>query len=154
MTETEWNAANNEERAAEFEKCKDPVYVYNTYWHMPDGSKPKPITREQYDLMVAESRDYFFNRYRKIRHQQVSLETEEAIAFNKFRVEQLKLNPATEAALNWMKKQHDELLNPEKLGIPEHLNGEPQRVIFFYDTRGIIGFRPDPNGKWLLTNNI
>lgn len=39
----------------EYEKCKDPVYFYNTYWRMADGSKPKPITQEQYSSMLNYS---------------------------------------------------------------------------------------------------
>ena len=42
MTQEEYEQASPEERAAEFERCKDEAYFYNTYWKkegMPEYSK-------------------------------------------------------------------------------------------------------------------
>lgn len=52
MTAEEWNNATDEEKLAEMEKCKDPVYMYNNYY-IVNGLKPKPITREAYVNTMA-----------------------------------------------------------------------------------------------------
>lgn len=42
MTLKEYEQASPEERAAEFERCKDEAYFYNTYWKkegMPEYSR-------------------------------------------------------------------------------------------------------------------
>ncbi len=126
MTEEQWNRASEEEKNAEFDRCKDPVYVYNTYWRMPDGSKPNPITHEQYEQMRQASLDYLFHGGRmRRRYQPVSLEVEQTKDFNKWRVEEMKLNPATEAMLKWIRELYDDIMS--KAGIPEHLIGKPTR---------------------------
>ena len=53
MTAEDWENATEEEKLAEMEKCKDPVYMYNNYY-IVDGVKPKPITRDNYvDMLTA-----------------------------------------------------------------------------------------------------
>ena len=52
MTEEQWNKSTEEEKTAEYERCKDPLYVYNTYWQV--NSKPvKPMTREEWDARIT-----------------------------------------------------------------------------------------------------
>lgn len=68
MTKEEWESATEEERNAEIEKCKDPVYFYNNYF-MVDGKKPNPMTREQWVDFVA----YGIARTIKWRHNRVSM---------------------------------------------------------------------------------
>lgn len=53
MTEQEWLLATDEEKAGEWEKCKDLVYFYNNYYVTTDANgnlvKPAPITKDQWD---------------------------------------------------------------------------------------------------------
>lgn len=52
MTLEQWEEASEEERDAEYERCKDPAYFYNTYWKregMPEYSK------EDFDRMKEEA---------------------------------------------------------------------------------------------------
>lgn len=62
MTQQEWENASDEERIAEYERCKDPVYFYNTYWCKPDGTKPEPITREQWDIIQLNANEMRYKR--------------------------------------------------------------------------------------------
>lgn len=57
MTQEEFDKATPEEWAAEVERCKDPVYVYNTYWVKADGTKPKPITTEQWESIMHNANE-------------------------------------------------------------------------------------------------
>lgn len=64
MTQQEWEAASGEERNAQYERCKDPVYFYNTYWTLPDGTKPEPISQEYWQQLInyCENRGYLKRR--------------------------------------------------------------------------------------------
>lgn len=62
MTQQEWENASDEERQAEHERCKDPVYFYNTYWIKPDGSKPDPITKEQWSIIEINANKMHLKR--------------------------------------------------------------------------------------------
>lgn len=63
MTQEEFDKATPEEWAAEVERCKDPVYFYNTYWVRPDGAKPKQITKEEWEgLMEAANKERYKRR--------------------------------------------------------------------------------------------
>lgn len=67
MTEQEWLSATDEERNAEFEKCKDPIYFYNTYYQSADGTKPPPITKEKWDETMNQI-EYLKNlRFKRLR---------------------------------------------------------------------------------------
>jgi len=52
MTQQEWDNATDEERADEYERCKNPVYFYNNYWITANGLRPPPITQEQWNEQV------------------------------------------------------------------------------------------------------
>jgi len=45
------NNPTEKELIEEIERCKNPVYFYNTYITI-NGVKPPPITQEQYNEMV------------------------------------------------------------------------------------------------------
>lgn len=63
MTQEEFEKATPEEWAAEVERCKDPVYFYNTYWVKPDGTKPKQITKQEWEgLMEAANNERYKRR--------------------------------------------------------------------------------------------
>ncbi len=49
MTQQEWEAATEQERYDEIERCKNPCYVYNTYWVDQNGNKPRLVTQEEWD---------------------------------------------------------------------------------------------------------
>ncbi len=53
MTQEEFDKATPEEWAAEVERCKDPVYFYNTYWKLPNGESPQALTAEQWEYINA-----------------------------------------------------------------------------------------------------
>lgn len=63
MTQQEWENATEQEREEEFERCKKPVYFYNTYW-LNNGVKPTPITQEQYDYYFNSDRPFKKHRRR------------------------------------------------------------------------------------------
>lgn len=63
MTQQEWENATEAERTEEYERCKDPVYMYNTYWRNGDGTKVSPITKEQWDELNVYANNYRKNRY-------------------------------------------------------------------------------------------
>lgn len=52
MTQQEWESATPEQQAEEYERCKDPVYLYNTYWVDTQGNKPPPVTHEQWNEKI------------------------------------------------------------------------------------------------------
>mgnify|MGYP000747598487 CR=1 FL=1 len=58
MTQKEFELATEEERNVEFERCKDPLYFYNTYWRkegMPEYSK-EDFERMQQEAMQQRIR--------------------------------------------------------------------------------------------------
>src|ERR1700761_7864789 len=59
MTQQEWDNATEEERTAEFERCKDARYVYNNYWLRPGQ---KQISQEDWESMM-----FYFWKPREIR---------------------------------------------------------------------------------------
>jgi len=46
MTQQEWENASEEERAAEYERCKDNAYFYNTYFKRPNDPV---LTKDDFD---------------------------------------------------------------------------------------------------------
>lgn len=46
MTQQEWENASEEERTAEYERCKDMYYMYNTYFKRPNDTV---LTKEYFD---------------------------------------------------------------------------------------------------------
>jgi hypothetical protein len=52
-TDETWAAASEEEKLAEFERCQNPVYVYNTYFKAADMA---PITESVFVEMMAIGR--------------------------------------------------------------------------------------------------
>lgn len=46
MTQQEWENASKEERTAEYERCKDMTYMYNTYFKRPNDPV---LTKEDFD---------------------------------------------------------------------------------------------------------
>lgn len=65
MTQEEWENATEEERNAEYVRCIDPVYVYNTYWVNADGSKPDPMTQEKWNQLQEMAENYNRSRFRR-----------------------------------------------------------------------------------------
>lgn len=61
MTREEFESLSEEEQKTEFERCKDPVYIYNNYW-LVNGKKPKPITKEEYDELIKSSTERRYKR--------------------------------------------------------------------------------------------
>lgn len=76
MTQQEWEAATIEQRAEEYERCKDPVYFYNTYCMRSDGIKPPPITKEQWDAHMKFADDYQVHRFGRRRYSQPEISLE------------------------------------------------------------------------------
>jgi hypothetical protein len=77
----EYNQASEEEREAEYERCKDPLYLYNNYWQI-DGKPVTPMTREEWDAR----KDYFeLIRQRRVPARSLEYYTDQAIkAIRKF----------------------------------------------------------------------
>lgn len=46
MTQQEWENASEEERTAEYERCKDMAYMYNTYFKRPNDPV---LTKDDFD---------------------------------------------------------------------------------------------------------
>lgn len=49
MTEQEWHQATDEEKYAEYKRCQDPVYFYNTYFKTAEGKTPPLMTKERWE---------------------------------------------------------------------------------------------------------
>ena len=54
MTQQEWEEATPDERAAEMERIKDPLYFYNNYYKV-EGQKTKPLSQEEWDAEIERS---------------------------------------------------------------------------------------------------
>lgn len=74
MTHQEWENASEDERNAEYERCKDPVYFYNTYWVNGDGTKPEPITHEYWEQLIAVANNYQYITKRRHSQRHVKIE--------------------------------------------------------------------------------
>ena len=74
MTQEEWENATDEQRGEEYERCKDPVYFYNTYWVDNNGNKPRAITKEDWDYLLEMSRETISHRrYNRIYNTTIEL---------------------------------------------------------------------------------
>lgn len=68
MTEQEWHKATDEEKHAEYVRCQDPVYFYNTYFKTSDGKTPPLMTKERWDEIGKQIEYLRYAQFKRLRY--------------------------------------------------------------------------------------